>query len=128
MWRRSSNHQFGGFGGYEGTWISLSELEKNRCRTVWMSPIPPKTSRNQILNFFQEFDAIDCAIHEKNGNCFSFIAFATEQDRDEAIASKRNSVFRGIEVVVNRSFNAFKGPRLGGQSPYDEELERVINY
>jgi hypothetical protein len=31
MWRRSSNHRFGGFdgyGGYEGTGISLSEREK----------------------------------------------------------------------------------------------------
>jgi RNA recognition motif-containing protein len=93
-----------------------------------MSPIAGQTRKTQILEWFGEFGAIDCQIREKDGNRFAFVTFATESDRDRAIEAKRNCLFQGQQVVVNRSFNAFRGPRLGGRMRYDELEDRFINY
>jgi RNA recognition motif-containing protein len=109
-----------GWGGYEGSGYSLGELEKSRCCTAWMSPIPQNTSRRDILDFFKEYQAVECRIVEKN-NRFAFINFPNETLRDSAIAAKRGSTFKGVDVVVNRSFNAYEGPRLGGRTRIDED-------
>jgi RNA recognition motif-containing protein len=108
--------------------MSMGELEKSRCRTAWMSPIPDNTSKAQIIEWFRDYGAIDCTIQEKDNNRFAFVAFATEQERDMAIQAKKNTTFRGVTVVVNRSFNAFRGPRLGGRTRYDDDFGMEINY
>jgi RNA recognition motif-containing protein len=123
------------FGGYDGTGMSLGALERSRCKTAWMSPIPEKTTRQQILEWFSDYSACDCNICEKNGNRFAFVEFPNEQLRDSAIAAKRGGMFRGVSVVVNRSFNAFEGPRLGGRERVDDDIfgmdfdgPRIVKY
>jgi RNA recognition motif-containing protein len=81
-----------------------------------------KTSEKEILDFFKDFNPVDCTIIDKDNahtNRFSFIQFRNEMDRDSAIQAKRGAIFKGISVVVNRSFNAYEGPRLGGRERVD---------
>lgn len=34
--------------------------------------------------------------------------------------NKKNCLFKGEKVVVNRSFNVYEGPRIGGKERIDE--------
>ena len=107
----------------------IGELEKSRCKTAWMGQIPRNTSKKEILNFFADYNPVSCKIIEKSEtNRFAFIYFNNENDRDNAIAAKRGCTFKGNPVVVNRSFNAYEGPRLGGRERYDFELQEVQYY
>lgn len=100
---------------------SKGELEKSRCQTVWMGGLPKNTSEEEIMKFFENYDPVDCKIIKKSDtNRFAFINFCNEHDRDNAIAGKKNCLFKGVKVVVNRSFNAYEGPRLGGRERIDE--------
>lgn len=100
---------------------SIGELERSRCQTVWMGGIPKNTSKKEIMEFFADYDPVSCKIIQKDEtNRYAFINFCNEQDRDRAISGKKNCLFKGVEVVVNRSFNAYEGPRLGGKERIDE--------
>lgn len=112
FYRRYSSLYFG---------MSKGELEKSRCQTVWMGGIPKRTKESEILEFFEDYNPIDCNIIEKSKtNRFAFIYFSNELDRDNAITGKKNCLFKGEKVVVNRSFNAYEGPRIGGKERIDE--------
>ena len=101
--------------------MSKGELEKSRCQTVWMGGIPKNTKESEILEFFKAYDPVDCNIIEKEKtNRFAFIYFSNERDRDNAIIGKKNCQFKGVKVIVNRSFNAYEGPRLGGKERINE--------
>ena len=94
-----------------------------------MGPLPKNTSKKQVLDFFKDYNPVSCKIiHKSETNIFSFIYFNNETDRDNAIAANKGKTFRGNSVVVNRSFNAYEGPRLGGKERYDSDFEDIIYY
>ena len=96
--------------------MSMGELERSRCKTVWMGGIPKNTSKKEIMEFFKDYNPSCCKIIERSEtNRFAFIYFTNEKDRDNAIAGKKSCLFKNVSVVVNRSFNAYEGPRLGGK-------------
>ena len=81
-----------------------------------MGGIPKNTSKKEVMDFFKDYNPICCKIIERSEtNRYSFIYFNNERDRDNAIAGKKNCSFKNTSVVVNRSFNAYEGPRLGGK-------------
>ena len=109
--------------------MSMGDLERSRCRTAWVGQLPAQVSKREVLNLFTEYSPLDCKIIDKGGgNRFAFVLFADEQTRDRAIMNKRNSTIRGQQVIVNRSFNAYEGTRLGGKERYDDEFDWVIHY
>lgn len=72
FYRRYSSLYFG---------MSKGELEKSRCQTVWMGGIPKRTKESEILEFFEDYDPIDCNIIEKSEtNRLAFIYFSNELD------------------------------------------------
>ena len=103
------------------------ELERSRLQTAWIGPLPKYCSRNQIMTFFEKYDPLDCQIFTEN-NGFAFVYFATQFDRNNAISNLNGKFLNGTKVVVNRSFNAFRGPRLvfdtNSELPY---LHRAYN-
>lgn len=99
---------------------SMGELEKSRCKTAWMGPIPTHTSHRELMQFFDGFHPVETKIVHKD-TTFAFILFENEMWRDSAIQSKGSCVFKGMKTVVNRSFNAFEGPKLGGKTTYRED-------
>lgn len=104
-------------------------LEKSRCKTAWMGPIPRKASQSDILKFFKDYSPSACKIIKKSEtNRFAFIYFPSETLRDAAISAKCNEMFKGVQVVVNRSFNAYSGERIGGRERYDYELDEITKY
>ena len=108
----------------------MKELEKSRCCTAWVGQLPEKTTKKEVMDLFKEFNPMSCRIIEKTKtNRFAFVYFGDEQVRDRAIAAKcHNSTIRGHPVIVNRSFNAYEGPRLGGKTRYDDEWDITIHY
>ena len=81
-----------------------------------MGPLTSKATNAEIMEFFKEFNPVTCKIINKGyGNRFSFIYFHNEIDRDNAIEAKNHQLFKGAEVVVNQSFNAYSGEYLGGR-------------
>lgn len=109
--------------------MSIGEAERSRCHTAWMGPVPRNASKRSIMEFFREYNPVECKIIDKGGtNRFSFILFNNEVDRDNAINAKCNCEFLGEKVVVNRSFNAYEGLRLGGRERYDEWTGEIIHY
>ena len=119
---------FGGDFGY------MKLLEKSRCCTAWVGQLPPQTTKQEVMDLFKDFAPLCCRVVTKvrlgsKENRFAFVYFEDEEIRDLAIAAKRHgSTIRGHPVIVNRSFNAFEGPRLGGKSRYDFDLAREVNY
>ena len=108
----------------------MRDLEKSRCCTAWVGQLPEKTTKKDIMDLFKEFNPQSCKIIEKTKtNRFAFVYFGDEQVRDRAIAAKSgNSTIRGQRVIVNRSFNAYEGPRLGGKERYDWEWDITYRY
>ena len=103
----------------------IDKLEQSRRKTAWMGALPRIFPESEIMNFFKDFHPVDCVVYEKEPkNIFSFIKFSNEQERNQAIISKKNSTFKGYNVVVNRSFNAFKGPRLP-VGEYSDEIKGI---
>lgn len=106
--------------------MSRGDLERSRCRTAWVGQLPYWASKRQVMNLFQEYLPLDCKIIDKGGgNRFAFVLFAHERLRDAAIMNNKNSAIRGRPVIVNRSFNAYEGIRLGGRERY---VEWTIRY
>ncbi|KAK8865120.1 hypothetical protein M9Y10_010653 [Tritrichomonas musculus] len=109
--------------------MSKGELERSRCQTAWMGGIPRNTSKKEIMDFFEDYNPVSCKIIERSTtNRFAFINFMNERDRDNAIEGKKNCLFKGVQVVVNRSFNAYEGPRLGGKERYDDLYDTIKYY
>lgn len=110
------------------SWYRTESLEKSRCKTVWMGPIPKNTSKRQILDFFKDYNPLECKIIEKTStNRFAFIYFPDETSRDNAIQGKKGCLFRGENVVVNRSFNAYTGEKLGGRMRIEDDFIDCLN-
>ena len=108
----------------------MRELEKSRCCTAWVGQLPPQTSKAEVMALFEDFAPLACrVINKTESNRFAFVYFANEELRDLAIAAKRHgSTIKGRPVIVNRSFNAFEGPRIGGRSRYDWEFCEDVLY
>ena len=105
---------------------SKGELEKSRCKTAWMGGLPHNTKREQVMKFFEDYNPVSCKIIKKStGSPFAFIYFSNETDRDNAISAKKGCLFKGVSVVVNRSFNAYSGERIGGKTRLDEDFDLV---
>lgn len=110
---------------YRSNGMSMGELERSRCKTVWMGGIPRNTSKKEVMDFFSDYNPVCCKIIERTEtNRFAFIYFSNERDRDNAIAGKKNCLFKNQSVVVNRSFNAYEGPKLGGK----QKVRRINLY
>ena len=106
--------------------MSWVDLERSRCKTAWVGQLPAWASKRQVMRLFREYDPLDCKIIDKGGgNRFAFVLFAHERLRDAAITNNKNSTIRGRPVIVNRSFNAYEGARLGGRERY---VEYTIHY
>jgi RNA recognition motif-containing protein len=108
--------------------MGLGSLEKSRCHTAWVGGLPKDVSRRDIMEFFEGYNPVECKIIKERGTPFSFIYFETEKDRDNAIQAKRGCKLKGVDVIVNISFNAFEGPRLGGKVGFDEYTGRYYKY
>ena len=75
------------------------------------------------MDFFKDYQPVSFKIIKKDGGApFSFVYFPSESLRDAAIEGKKGGQINGVDVVVNRSFNAFEGPRIGGKERFDPEF------
>ena len=89
------------------------EVEKSISRTAWVGGLPLTVTKNDIIDFFHEFQPISCKlIKPKSGDPFSFILFPTAELCSRAILTKNGCQLKGVKVVVNRSFTSYDGRRL----------------
>jgi len=83
--------------------------------TCFMAPIPKHTRDSEILEFFRNYNPIDCKkIIKSETNIFTFIRFSSYNDCERAYNELNGKVFKGNTVVVNCSYNDFEtGVRMG---------------
>ena len=111
---------------------SHADLEKSRRHTVWVGGLPGNVTEKQIMEFFRGYNPLSCKIIRDGGSPYSFTYFATEEQANAALAGKRGCKLNDHEVIVNISFNAYRGPRLIRNSsdldPFKDEFDMFNVY